>query len=162
MWPPCGFLWLVVAAAVAWIVSRLETTLPGALSLVTLFLVHLRTLPNPLVCWARTDTALEGRGGKESPGTEPPREVEFPPQTAASPDEQKVFALWESGDMSDQHRQVLLEIFSKNYRVRRNMIQSRLTQECGEDLSKQEVDKVLKDCCVSYGGMWYLKGTVQS
>jgi len=42
------------------------------------------------------------------------------------------------------------------------MIQSRLTQECGEDLSKQEVDKVLKDCCVSYGGMWYLKGTVQS
>ncbi|MBZ3870752.1 DNA-directed RNA polymerase III subunit RPC5 [Sciurus carolinensis] len=42
------------------------------------------------------------------------------------------------------HRQVLLEIFSKNYRVRRNMIQSRLTQECGEDLSKQEVDKVLK------------------
>ncbi|KAF3814203.1 hypothetical protein GH733_017819 [Mirounga leonina] len=64
--------------------------------------------------------------------------------TAASPDEQKVFALWESGDMSDQHRQVLLEIFSKNYRVRRNMIQSRLTQECGEDLSKQEVDKVLK------------------
>uniref|UniRef100_A0A8C4L3P5 RNA polymerase III subunit E n=1 Tax=Equus asinus TaxID=9793 RepID=A0A8C4L3P5_EQUAS len=46
--------------------------------------------------------------------------VPFPPQTAASPDEQKVFALWESGDMSDQ------------------------------------------DCCVSYGGMWYLKGTVQS
>ncbi|KAM9056605.1 DNA-directed RNA polymerase III subunit RPC5 isoform 1-T1 [Megaptera novaeangliae] len=88
--------------------------------------------------------------------------VPFPPQTAASPDEQKVFALWESGDMSDQHRQVLLEIFSKNYRVRRNMIQSRLTQECGEDLSKQELDKVLKDCCVSYGGMWYLKGTVQS
>ncbi|KAF6126500.1 RNA polymerase III subunit E [Phyllostomus discolor] len=88
--------------------------------------------------------------------------VPFPPQTAASPDEQKVFALWESGDISDQHRQVLLEIFSKNYRVRRNMIQSRLTQECGEDLSKQEVDKVLKDCCVSYGGMWYLKGTVQS
>ncbi|XP_017198005.1 DNA-directed RNA polymerase III subunit RPC5 isoform X3 [Oryctolagus cuniculus] len=88
--------------------------------------------------------------------------VPFPPQTAASPDEQKVFALWESGDMSDQHRQVLLEIFSKNYRVRRNMIQSRLTQECGEDLSKQEVDKVLKDCCVSHGGMWYLKGTVQS
>ncbi|XP_061257376.1 DNA-directed RNA polymerase III subunit RPC5 isoform X2 [Bos javanicus] len=88
--------------------------------------------------------------------------VPFPPQTAASPDEQKVFALWESGDISDQHRQVLLEIFSKNYRVRRNMIQARLTQECGEDLSKQEVDKVLKDCCVSYGGMWYLKGTVQS
>lgn len=88
--------------------------------------------------------------------------VPFPPQTAASPDEQKVFALWESGDMSDQHRQVLLEIFSKNYRVRRNLIQSRLTQECGEELSKQEVDKVLKDCCVSCGGMWYLKGTVQS
>ncbi|XP_066131988.1 DNA-directed RNA polymerase III subunit RPC5 isoform X1 [Saccopteryx bilineata] len=88
--------------------------------------------------------------------------VPFPPQTAASPDEQKVFALWESGDMSDQHRQVLLEIFSKNYRVRRNIIQSRLVQECGEELSKQAVDKVLKDCCVSYGGMWYLKGTVQS
>lgn len=40
----------------------------------------------------------------------------------------------------------MLEIFSKNYRVRRNMIQSRLTQECGEELSKQDVDKVLKVC----------------
>nr|XP_012635674.1 DNA-directed RNA polymerase III subunit RPC5 isoform X2 [Microcebus murinus] len=34
--------------------------------------------------------------------------VPFPPQTAASPDEQKVFALWESGDMSDQVRRSLL------------------------------------------------------
>ncbi|NXX37838.1 RPC5 polymerase, partial [Tricholaema leucomelas] len=88
--------------------------------------------------------------------------VPFPPQTAASPDELKVYALWEAGDTYDQHRQVLLELFSKNYRVRRNVIQSQLSQECGEDLNKQEVDRVLKDCCVSYGGMWYLKGTVQS
>ncbi|XP_021267752.1 DNA-directed RNA polymerase III subunit RPC5 isoform X1 [Numida meleagris] len=84
--------------------------------------------------------------------------VPFPPQTAASPDELKVYALWEAGDVYDQHRQVLLEIFSKNYRVRRNVIQNQLSQE----LNKQEVDRVLKDCCVSYGGMWYLKGTVQS
>ncbi|XP_014724827.1 PREDICTED: DNA-directed RNA polymerase III subunit RPC5 isoform X2 [Sturnus vulgaris] len=88
--------------------------------------------------------------------------VPFPPQTAASPDELKVYALWEAGDTYDQHRQVLLELFSKNYRVRRNVIQNQLSQECGEDLNKQEVDRVLKDCCVSYGGMWYLKGTVQS
>ncbi|NXK92419.1 RPC5 polymerase, partial [Formicarius rufipectus] len=88
--------------------------------------------------------------------------VPFPPQTAASPDELKVYALWEAGDTYDQHRQVLLEIFSRNYRVRRNVIQSQLSQECGEDLNKQEVDRVLKDCCVSYGGMWYLKGTVLS
>lgn len=33
---------------------------------------------------------------------------QFPPQTAASPDEQKVFALWESGDMSDQVRCLFL------------------------------------------------------
>ncbi|KFP37489.1 DNA-directed RNA polymerase III subunit RPC5, partial [Chlamydotis macqueenii] len=70
--------------------------------------------------------------------------VPFPPQTAASPDELKVYALWEAGDTYDQHRQVLLEIFSKNYRVRRNVIQNQLSQECGEDLNKQEVDKVLK------------------
>ncbi|KFO27999.1 DNA-directed RNA polymerase III subunit RPC5 [Fukomys damarensis] len=82
----------------------------------------------------------------------------FPRQTAASPNEQKVFALWESGDRSEQHGQVLFEIFSKNYRVHRNMIPSHLTQECGEDLIKQEVIKVLKDCNASYGDMWYLKG----
>ncbi|NXW56266.1 RPC5 polymerase, partial [Eurystomus gularis] len=70
--------------------------------------------------------------------------VPFPPQTAASPDELKVYALWEAGDTYDQHRQVLLEIFSKNYRVRRNVIQNQLSQECGEDLNKQEVDRVLK------------------
>lgn len=43
-----------------------------------------------------------------------------------------------------KHRQVLLEIFSKNYRVRRNVIQNQLSQECGEDVNKQEVDRVLK------------------
>nr|XP_056722181.1 DNA-directed RNA polymerase III subunit RPC5 [Euleptes europaea] len=87
--------------------------------------------------------------------------VPFPPQTATLPDEQKVFALWEAGDAHDQHRQILLEVFSRNYRVRRNIIQNRLAREFGEDVDKQEVDKVLKDCCVSQGGMWYLKGTVQ-
>uniref|UniRef100_A0A6B2FAJ3 DNA-directed RNA polymerase III subunit RPC5 C-terminal domain-containing protein n=1 Tax=Bothriechis nigroviridis TaxID=88079 RepID=A0A6B2FAJ3_BOTNI len=87
--------------------------------------------------------------------------VPFPPQMTALPNEQKVFALWEAGDVYDQHRQILLEIFSKNYRVRRNVIQNQLAREYGEDLDKQEVDKVLKDCCVSQGGMWYLKGTVQ-
>lgn len=87
--------------------------------------------------------------------------VPFPPQTTALPDEQKVFALWEAGDAYDQHRQILLEIFSKNYRVRRNVILNHLAQEYGEEIDKQEVDRVLKDCCVSQGGMWYLKGTVQ-
>ncbi|NXK80511.1 RPC5 polymerase, partial [Amazona guildingii] len=79
--------------------------------------------------------------------------VPFPPQTAASPDELKVYALWEAGDTYDQHRQVLLEIFSKNYRVRRNVIQNQLSQECGEDLNKQEVDRVLKVCFCSVVGL---------
>lgn len=43
-----------------------------------------------------------------------------------------------------KHRQVLLEIFSRNYRVRRNVIQNQLSQECGEDVNKQELDRVLK------------------
>lgn len=88
--------------------------------------------------------------------------VPFPTHCTVAPDEQKVYALWEFGDVYDQHRQVLFELFTKNYRVRRNVIQARLTQEFGDDLSKQSVDKVLKDCCSSCGGMWYLKGTVQS
>nr|XP_006112855.1 DNA-directed RNA polymerase III subunit RPC5 isoform X1 [Pelodiscus sinensis]XP_006112856.1 DNA-directed RNA polymerase III subunit RPC5 isoform X1 [Pelodiscus sinensis]XP_006112857.1 DNA-directed RNA polymerase III subunit RPC5 isoform X1 [Pelodiscus sinensis] len=89
--------------------------------------------------------------------------VPFPPQIhAVSPDELKVYALWEAGDSYDQHRQVLLRIYSKNYKVRRSVIQNQLSQECGEDLNKQEIDRVIKDCCVSHAGMWYLKGTVQS
>ncbi|KFQ17011.1 DNA-directed RNA polymerase III subunit RPC5, partial [Merops nubicus] len=82
--------------------------------------------------------------------------VPFPPQTAASPDELKVYALWEAGDTYDQHRQVLLEIFSKNYRVRRNVIQNQLSQECGEDLNKQEVDRVLKVSVCSVMGLIHL------
>lgn len=46
-----------------------------------------------------------------------------------------------------KHRQVLLEIFSKNYRVRRNVIQNQLSQ----DLNKQEVDRVLKVSFCSVG-----------
>ncbi|MGH0124054.1 UNVERIFIED_CONTAM: hypothetical protein FKN15_034462 [Acipenser sinensis] len=88
--------------------------------------------------------------------------VQFPPQSSAEADEQKVFALWEMGDSFDQHRQLLLEIFMKNYRVRRNLIQGKLTQEFGDNVTKTDLDRLLKECCVSYGGMWYLKGTVQS
>ncbi|MGH0139242.1 UNVERIFIED_CONTAM: hypothetical protein FKN15_068651 [Acipenser sinensis] len=88
--------------------------------------------------------------------------VPFPPQSSAAADEQKVFALWEMGDSFDQHRQILLEIFIKNYRVRRNLIQAKLTQEFGDNVTKTDLDRLLKECCVSYGGMWYLKGTVQS
>uniref|UniRef100_A0A4W5LIX1 Polymerase (RNA) III (DNA directed) polypeptide E n=1 Tax=Hucho hucho TaxID=62062 RepID=A0A4W5LIX1_9TELE len=61
-----------------------------------------------------------------------------------------------------QHRQVLYEIFMKNYRVRRNVIQTRLTQELGDQTTKADMDRLLKECCVSLGGMWYLKGTLQS
>ncbi|XP_076856174.1 DNA-directed RNA polymerase III subunit RPC5 isoform X1 [Brachyhypopomus gauderio] len=88
--------------------------------------------------------------------------VPFPPQSSASADEQKVFGLWESGETFDKHRQVLFEIFMKNYRVRRSVIQTRLTQELGDGVTKSDVDRLLKECCISLGGMWYLKGTVQS
>ncbi|KAM4631594.1 DNA-directed RNA polymerase III subunit RPC5 [Discoglossus pictus] len=88
--------------------------------------------------------------------------VPFPPQSTATSEEQKVFALWTCGDTHEKHRQALLELFSKGHRLRRNMIQARMSQELGDGLSKQQLDKVLKDCCVCYGGMWYLKGTVQS
>ncbi|GAA6072634.1 DNA-directed RNA polymerase III subunit RPC5 [Tachysurus ichikawai] len=88
--------------------------------------------------------------------------VPFPPQSSATADEQKVFVLWENGETFDKHRQVLFEVFMKNYRVRRNVIQTRLTQELGDAVTKADVDRLLKECCVSLGGMWYLKGTVQS
>ncbi|KAI5103043.1 DNA-directed RNA polymerase III subunit RPC5 isoform X1, partial [Silurus meridionalis] len=88
--------------------------------------------------------------------------VPFPPQSSAGADEQKVFGLWESGETFDKHRQVLFEIFMKNYRVRRNVIQMRLNQELGDAVTKADVDRLLKECCASLGGMWYLKGTVQT
>ncbi|XP_054454501.1 DNA-directed RNA polymerase III subunit RPC5 [Anoplopoma fimbria] len=87
--------------------------------------------------------------------------VPFPAQTTAAPDEQKVFALWETGEKSDMHRRLLYELFNKNYRIRRNMIQVKLSQEFG-DVPKADVDRLLHECCISHAGMWYLKGTVQS
>ncbi|KAG8433094.1 hypothetical protein GDO86_017396 [Hymenochirus boettgeri] len=88
--------------------------------------------------------------------------VPFPPQSTATPEEQKVFAMWTCGDSHDKLRQVLFDLFLSGHRMRRNMIQTRLNQEFGDSVSKQQVDKVLKDCCVCYGGMWYLKGTAHS
>lgn len=87
--------------------------------------------------------------------------VPFPAQSTAAPDEQKVFGLWESGEDFDKQRRLLYEVFTKNYRVRRNIIQSRLAQEFS-DASKADVDRLLNECCSSHGGMWYLKGTIQS
>uniref|UniRef100_A0A4W3I198 Polymerase (RNA) III (DNA directed) polypeptide E n=1 Tax=Callorhinchus milii TaxID=7868 RepID=A0A4W3I198_CALMI len=77
--------------------------------------------------------------------------------TTASADEQKVFALWDSGDSYDQHRQILLEIFSKNYRVRRNIIQAKLSQDFGDHLIKQDLDKILK---VMHTVMWEFQFTL--
>lgn len=89
--------------------------------------------------------------------------VPFPAQSKAAADEQKVFALWETGETFDKYRQLLYEVFMKNFRVRRSAIQARLTQELGEDaVTKADIDRLFKECCVSHGGMWYLKGTSQS
>ncbi|XP_076616908.1 DNA-directed RNA polymerase III subunit RPC5 [Chaetodon auriga] len=87
--------------------------------------------------------------------------VPFPAQSTAAPDEQKVFGLWETGEDFDKHRRLLYDLFTKNYRVRRNMIQARLAQEFG-DVSKADIDRLLTECCSSHAGMWYLKGTIQS
>nr|XP_057917524.1 DNA-directed RNA polymerase III subunit RPC5 [Doryrhamphus excisus] len=87
--------------------------------------------------------------------------VPFPALTTASADEQKVFGLWETGEDFDKHRHLLYELFSKNYRVRRTTIQARLTEEFG-NTSKADLDRLLKECCSSSAGMWYLKGTIQS
>uniref|UniRef100_A0A8D3D6F0 DNA-directed RNA polymerase III subunit RPC5 C-terminal domain-containing protein n=1 Tax=Scophthalmus maximus TaxID=52904 RepID=A0A8D3D6F0_SCOMX len=87
--------------------------------------------------------------------------VPFPAQTTAAHDEQKVFGLWESGEEFDKHRRLLYDLFTKNYRVRRNMVQVKLSQEFGE-VPKADVDRLLKECCISQAGMWYLKGTIQS
>ncbi|XP_068161865.1 DNA-directed RNA polymerase III subunit RPC5 [Antennarius striatus] len=87
--------------------------------------------------------------------------VPFPAHSKAAPDEQKVFGLWESGEDFDKHRRLLYDLFTKNYRVRRAMVQSRLAQELGE-VPKVDVDRLLNECCSSHAGMWYLKGTIQS
>eukprot|EP00066_Takifugu_rubripes_P010721 XP_003978772.1 PREDICTED: DNA-directed RNA polymerase III subunit RPC5 [Takifugu rubripes] len=87
--------------------------------------------------------------------------VPFPAQSNAASDEQKVFGLWENGDGFDKHRRLLYELFTKHYRLRRAVVQARLSQEFGE-VSKAEVDRLLHECCSSYAGMWYLKGTIQS
>ncbi|KAG7275883.1 hypothetical protein CRUP_033296, partial [Coryphaenoides rupestris] len=60
------------------------------------------------------------------------------------------------------HRRLLYEVFATNYRVRKKVIQARLVQEFGDDLAKADLDRLLKECCVSLGGLWYLKGTTQS
>ncbi|XP_056153042.1 DNA-directed RNA polymerase III subunit RPC5 [Lampris incognitus] len=88
--------------------------------------------------------------------------VPFPAQTTAAADEQKVFGLCETGETFDKHRRLLYDVFTKNYRVRRSVVQSRLTQEFGDNVTKAEIDRLLKECCSSNGGMWYLKGTFQS
>ncbi|XP_061666588.1 DNA-directed RNA polymerase III subunit RPC5 [Syngnathoides biaculeatus] len=87
--------------------------------------------------------------------------VPFPALTTASADEQKVFGLWETGEDFDKHRRLLYEMFTKTYRVRRSAVQARLSEEFG-DVSKTDLDRLLKECCSSYAGMWYLKGTIQS
>lgn len=55
--------------------------------------------------FVRTGQVPAGRvlGWRQAPGSRLGL-AQFPPQTAACPEEQKVFALWESGDTSDQVR----------------------------------------------------------
>lgn len=42
-----------------------------------------------------------------------------------------------------QHRRLLFDLFTKNYRLRRNVIQARLAQEFG-DANKADIERLLK------------------
>ncbi|XP_077357964.1 DNA-directed RNA polymerase III subunit RPC5-like [Festucalex cinctus] len=87
--------------------------------------------------------------------------VPFPALTTASADVQKVFGLWETGEDCDKQRHLLYDMFTKTYRLKRTAVQARLNEEFG-DVPKADVDRLLKECCTSHAGMWYLKGTTQS
>ncbi|CAL1599727.1 unnamed protein product [Knipowitschia caucasica] len=87
--------------------------------------------------------------------------VPFPAQTKLEADEQKVFCMWNTGDDSDKLRHVLFELFSKNYRIKRALLLTKLSQEVG-DIPKTDVDRLLKECCISSSGHWYLRGTCPS
>uniref|UniRef100_A0A8C6USM2 Polymerase (RNA) III (DNA directed) polypeptide E n=1 Tax=Neogobius melanostomus TaxID=47308 RepID=A0A8C6USM2_9GOBI len=82
--------------------------------------------------------------------------VPFPAQTTLAADEQKVFGLWDSGEELDQHRRALYELFSKNYRIKRTLFQTRLSQEFG-DVPKTDVDRLLKVNDVPKKGVLFTK-----
>ncbi|XP_078723296.1 DNA-directed RNA polymerase III subunit RPC5 [Lampetra fluviatilis] len=88
--------------------------------------------------------------------------VQIPPQFLSDANNDKVFANWSVGDAHEKPRQVLLEMFNENYRLKRPAIQSRLALAGGPEPDKPTLDKLLKECCVSRNGMWYLKGTTPS
>ncbi|XP_077406486.1 DNA-directed RNA polymerase III subunit RPC5 [Vanacampus margaritifer] len=87
--------------------------------------------------------------------------VPFPALTTASADIQKVFGLWETGEDCDKQRRLLYDMFTKTYRLKRTALHARLNEEFG-NVAKADVDRLLKECCISNAGMWYLKGTTQS
>lgn len=123
-----------------------------------LFNLHLASLPsgsNPF--GAVSDRALQ-----DAILLNQCRQIMVPFPLKMDGNEMKVFGLWDSGETFDRHRQILFDLFQKNYKVRRSQVQMRLAQELGDDVTKGEIDRLFKECCVSHAGLWYLKGTKQS
>ncbi|XP_078691347.1 DNA-directed RNA polymerase III subunit RPC5-like [Branchiostoma floridae x Branchiostoma belcheri] len=89
-------------------------------------------------------------------------QLPWPPNSDATPDQQKIFALAHVGDKYDKIREVVLEMFNESFKLRRNVITSKVQEAIGQEPNKHDMEKVLREVCMVKGGQWYLKGTLTS
>ncbi|XP_066291491.1 DNA-directed RNA polymerase III subunit RPC5-like [Branchiostoma lanceolatum] len=89
-------------------------------------------------------------------------QLPWPPNSDATPDQQKVFALAHVGDKYDKIRETILEMFNESFKLRRNAINSKVQEAIGQEANKHDIEKVLREVCMVKGTQWYLKGSLTS
>ncbi|XP_033120165.1 DNA-directed RNA polymerase III subunit RPC5-like [Anneissia japonica] len=86
--------------------------------------------------------------------------VAWPPNYTGN---SKLFTFRKIGDDFDDFRGVLLDMYLKDFKHRRNSIADKFREVLGKEPStKADFDRVVKALCVCRGQFWYLKGTVPS
>ncbi|XP_055955127.1 DNA-directed RNA polymerase III subunit RPC5 [Patella vulgata] len=81
---------------------------------------------------------------------------QWPPKSKS----EVIFAQVRAGDIFDEMRPHLLDLFNSSFRVKISTVKTHLQENIEDEITETTCKKLLKDYCVSRGGFWYLKETL--
>ncbi|XP_074653463.1 DNA-directed RNA polymerase III subunit RPC5-like [Tubulanus polymorphus] len=74
--------------------------------------------------------------------------------------EEPMYALAKTGDKFDVIRGIMLDMFTKQCKIRNAALKQQVELVTGEAPLEADTKRILKDYCVHKGMVWYLKGTL--
>eukprot|EP00794_Sanderia_malayensis_P009129 gene9129-10102_t len=139
----------------------IETLKGGCLSIAEIkeILALRQQEPGNILCSGVSDELLEKRILKVGASK---LDVKWPENASITEAQKKVFAFRKTGDQRDNYRQVVLDLFTETFGLKKSEIIAALNEKCGSALSNHLFPRFMGEFCEKYGSNWYLKSTYKA